>query len=81
MIAADAESILPRFMPLSFEGVLPAALSRFWASKVLILSSQTITGSCVTFRNLEQNAFTLRAALPTEPSSESGNPTIIAIAF
>ena len=66
MIAADAESILPRFMPLSFEGVLPAALSRFWASKVealsrfwaskvVILSSQTITGSCVTFRNLEQN--------------------------
>lgn len=81
MIAADAESILPRFIPLSFEGVLPVALKRLCASKVVILSSQVITGNSVRFRNLEQNAFTLRADLPTEPSSESGKPTIIAIAF
>ncbi len=80
MIAADAESISPRSIPLDFEGVLPAALSRVWASKVVILSSHTITGNSVTLRNFEQNAFTLRAALPIEPSSESGNPTIIAIA-
>lgn len=81
MMAAAAESILPRSIPLAFEGALPAARNSVWASKVVIRSSHTITGNSVTIRNLEQNAFTLRAAVPTEPSIESGKPTTIAMAW
>ena len=75
MIAAEAESILPRSIPLALEGDLPAARNSVRASKVVIRSSHKITGNSVTVRNLEQNALTLRAAFPTEPSIESGKPT------
>lgn len=80
IIAAAAESILPRSFPRAFVGLNPASRSRDCASTDDMRSSQVIIGISVNFLRAAQNACTLRTAGPLVPSSDKGKPTTIELA-